>query len=137
MSYQVDASRQNQHLLAGTATHASAEIGLKDVGISVTVINDTYVEYNFFVRQYNDACNRIGNKYLKSVPTSRYFRSLRCKYMEVFLSPRDHPFISFAIFLLSVYRLVSLIRISLIVKNNRRLVTNPFERMISVGNLAS
>lgn len=136
MSYQqVDVGRQNQNLLAGTVSQTSHELELRDVGVPVTVINDTYVEYNFFVRQYNDPCNRQGENYLKQVPTSRYLRSLRCKYMIVFIVLALLPFISFLMLLLSIYRFFTLIRIRSIVTNNRRLVSKPFERMIYCAGL--
>ena len=83
---------------------------------------------------YNKDCNRIENKYLSYLTTSTCARN--CSPRICCLTTLGLiPFISIPILIITICRLVVLCKIISIVKKNRRLVPNPFERMIYLPEL--
>ena len=134
MSNQASNSNSNLQLTGANYTKASAEIDIKDVGVTTYVKQNYFSRYNFFVETYNNDCNRIENKYLSYLTTSTCARTccprICCLAVSGFI-----PFISIPISIIAICRLVVFCRIISIVNKNRRLVPNPFERMIYFSEL--
>jgi hypothetical protein len=130
MSNQVYPSNQNQHLLAAHAVQTQTQLEIRDAGIPVTVRNDKYYEYNFFVKQYNNDANRIEEKYMFPVPISRTARSNSCVMNTCLIICAIIPYLCILILIFTTLRMYYLIRINKIVRRNRRIIPNPLKNMV-------
>ena len=134
MSNRVITADNNFQLTRGNFTSASAEIAIKDATVSTYVRRNYCSRYNFFIKTYNYDCNRIENKYLSYLTTSTCARTCSCRICCLIILGL-FPFVSIPILFIAICRLVVFCRIISIVRHNRRLVPNPFERMVYCPDL--
>ena len=129
MAYQVNGLNPT-HVNTWNVSQATGRVTIENASVKVTVKRDTYIEYNHFVKQYTDNVNHLKNKYMLSVPTSRLLKQPSCLMIIVLIILVIVPLICFFVIFCLIYRFINLIRIIVIVNDNRKLVKNPFERMI-------
>lgn len=130
MSNQVYPTSQNSHITSGRAVQAQAGLNIRDAGVSVTIANDKYIEYNFFVKQYNNDANRIGNVYMLPIPVSRTTRSFSCSGYICLILCAILLYLSIPTFVYLCFRFTYLIIIYRKVKRNKQFVPDPFKRMV-------
>ena len=103
---------------------------MREVGIKSYVSQNFYKEYNYFVEQYNEDQNRIGENYMTKLKCL-VFTTMPCACCYCVWAGLSVGFgISVLTFFYNFFRFMTLIGIvyNLIVNKNK--VPNPFKRMI-------
>lgn len=115
---------------AQTNTVLGCEIKLE--GEDTTIAPGPFSEYNFFVEQYNNDTNRQGEVYMKKVPAFRIMLQPRLWILIVCLGLCVIPFTCFPMLALGIIRFGCCLMVRHIVRINKKIMPNPFKRMIKV-----
>ncbi|OMJ82204.1 hypothetical protein SteCoe_17164 [Stentor coeruleus] len=115
---------------AETKTVSGCEI--KNEGENAYIAPGPFNQYNFFVEQYNNITNRQGEFYMKKIPAFRIMLQPRLWILLVTLGLCCIPFTCFPMLVLGIIRFGCCLMVRYIVRVNKKLIPNPFKRMIKV-----
>ena len=111
------------------------EFSMKDVGIGVFVKANFYYEYNFFVEQYNEDINRINDKYMKKLKCLIFTTMPWCCCYPLWILFSIVVVFSVPTFIYNLFRFITLINIISTLKENKKNIPDPFQKMIYCKNL--
>ena len=118
--------------IIGSSTNTRSYVGrtIEDASRHVNIKNNVYSRYNFFVEQYNEDCNRIGEIYMKKVPYV-CFMDFQSKFtMGLAFIAAFIPFICFLMVIIGISRLILYFIVIYKVIENRARVKSPYKKMI-------
>ena len=111
------------------------EFSMKNITIRIFVKKNFYYEYNFFAEQYNHDANRVNNKYMKKLKCLIFTTMPCCCCYPLWILFSIVVVFSVPTFIYNLFRFITLINIISTLKENKKNIPDPFQKMIYCKNL--